>query len=137
MQSQHGDRPLYKGPIHFDATLYFKIPKTRKDLKEGDFHFYKPDVDNVIKFLLDVCNFDILFHDDCTVSIITCKKVYSHDPRVEFTIEELDNDAAKKTYNTERSPYYKKATPGRNWKPKHKEEDYEPDGCGYKISELV
>ena len=90
LKNQHGDRKLYKGPIRVDAIFYFHIPKTHKDTKPGYYHVFKPDVDNLCKMILDVGN-STLFHDDCIVSEITCKKVYGDPPRTEFTIYQLEN----------------------------------------------
>jgi len=89
LQNQHGDRRYYQGPLHVDATFYFKIPKTRvKNLHEDDWMVSKPDTDNLLKFLLDIGN-HILWHDDATVVSISTRKRYSKDPRTEFTITEI------------------------------------------------
>jgi len=90
IKSQHGDRPLYSGPLHMDMNFYFPVKKTRHDINEGDYHFYKPDLDNLVKMVLDICQFVIFKNDDSRVSEITCKKMYTYEhPRTEFTVYEL------------------------------------------------
>ena len=96
---QHGDRPLYSGPLHLDVTFYMRMPigmlKKTKD-NVGKFHVYKPDLDNLIKMVGDIATIDpysedasILLKDDCIFASITAKKVYDLIPRTVFTITEL------------------------------------------------
>lgn len=96
---QRGDNPLITGPCHLDVVFYLRIPKlsvSKMQALEGKYHVYKPDTDNLVKFILDVCcmqDFDdnqgILLKDDCIVSSIHAKKLYSVTPRTVFTITEL------------------------------------------------
>jgi len=89
LQNQHGTRELYQGPLKLTATFHFRIKKSNKKVKPGDPHFYKPDLDNVIKFLCDIAN-GILFHDDSRVSEIIANKVWTDgDGYTTFTIEEI------------------------------------------------
>lgn len=98
MSSQHGTLPKYTKPLHIEAMFYFPIPNYLKaptnpnskkpHKKEGMPVPIKPDLDNCIKFILDACN-KVLWDDDCIVCSITMKKVYSKNPRTEFTITEL------------------------------------------------
>jgi Holliday junction resolvase RusA-like endonuclease len=48
----------------------------------------KPDLDNLIKSILDPLN-GVFWKDDSQVCAITALKVYSDKPRVEVTIDEL------------------------------------------------
>jgi len=96
---QHGDRPLYEGPLHLDVTFYMRMPKgmLKKTAENtGKYHVYKPDLDNCIKLIGDIASIDIygeidgvLLKDDCTIASITAKKVYDINPRTVFTITEL------------------------------------------------
>jgi len=92
VSAQHGSLPLFVGPLHLDVIFYFDIKKValskRESLHEG-YHIRVPDTDNCIKYLLDCCN-TILYADDCIISQITAKKLYSDIPRTEFTIYELE-----------------------------------------------
>ena len=52
-------------------------------------HTKKPDIDNLIKFVLD-CSNRILWRDDCQVIEITSFKVYSENPRTEITWGDIE-----------------------------------------------
>jgi Holliday junction resolvase RusA-like endonuclease len=81
-------RPFYKGPLHLNVTFFMKMFKTGKQ-RPGQYHVFKPDTDNMIKFICDICN-NLLFHDDSQISSISARKVYSRKERTEFSIIELD-----------------------------------------------
>lgn len=97
---QHGDRPLYSGACHLDATFYMKMPKgmIKKTAENtGKYHIYKPDLDNLIKMIGDIATIHpyndeefVLLKDDCTIASISAKKVYDIQPRTIFTIRELN-----------------------------------------------
>jgi Holliday junction resolvase RusA-like endonuclease len=90
IQNQHVGG-LYAGPLLFDITFYFPMPvslKKKWDTMRGKEHYYRPDLDNLIKYYLDTCN-KLLFEDDCLISEIHARKVYDDMGRVEFTIKEI------------------------------------------------
>ena len=87
----HGNNPPYTGPLSLDITFYMKLPLSKRDRKAltiQDFHIFKPDIDNLIKFVCDACT-GVLFTDDCIVSTIIATKRYDSEPRTEFTIRSL------------------------------------------------
>lgn len=91
LQNQHNSAPFLTGPLHLYVTFYMQIPtslslKKKQNLNKSP-HLIKPDLDNLIKFVNDVCN-DILFADDAIVASITARKVYDSKPRTEFYFEE-------------------------------------------------
>ena len=73
---------LLTGPLHVDIKFYMKH-KT----KQG-WHAVRPDLDNMVKFYLDV-SIGTIYEDDKQVVKITAEKVYDKEPRTEITIEEL------------------------------------------------
>ncbi len=87
LQRQHGERPLYTGPLKFDITFFMRLSNQLKK-KPPYYHIFKPDSSNMIKMYEDVCT-GILYHDDCLIAAISAQKVYDLNPRVEFTITEL------------------------------------------------
>jgi Holliday junction resolvase RusA-like endonuclease len=95
LERQHNDRPFYKGPLALYATFFLPIPKSlsvkNQNLLNNTYRYNKPDLDNVLKFLLDLSS-DILFQDDAQVAVCSIKKIYSKEPRTEFFIEELKKD---------------------------------------------
>jgi Holliday junction resolvase RusA-like endonuclease len=90
LQSQHNNEPLFEAnPLELLVTFYLEIPKTRAaKVSEEAWHYYRADLDNLVKFVCDCAN-RIIFRDDSLVCSIIAKKVYSSKPRTEFTIREL------------------------------------------------
>lgn len=73
----------------FDITINFfcyRSPKqcklSEEELKKVP-HTQKPDLDNMIKYILD-CGNGILWHDDAEIYKITAAKIWSKTPRTEI-----------------------------------------------------
>lgn len=85
---------LTEAPLKIDATFYIKPPKyiySKKKLREKleaeeIFCGKKPDIDNYLKALLDSMT-GIVFKDDGQVVECRARKLYSLNPRIDFTIE--------------------------------------------------
>ena len=82
-------------PLEVNCVFYFDIPKSRQNCKnkkmlliENDLQFGKPDVDNLIKFILDISN-RIIYKDDAQVQKVVAEKRYSKYPRTEFIVKTL------------------------------------------------
>lgn len=83
--------------IHSEAELkimcYFPVPKSvSKKAKENMLlgvvrHTKKPDLDNIIKAVLDGLN-KVAFDDDKQVVRLIAEKSYSEQPRIEIEINE-------------------------------------------------
>ena len=86
---QHANQPYFTGPLAIVATFYLPIPKGQSKKLNGKYHIYKPDIDNLEKFLLDSAQ-SIIFGDDCIVSVISATKQYDSNPRTVFTVTELE-----------------------------------------------
>jgi Holliday junction resolvase RusA-like endonuclease len=87
LQALHGDKPLFSGPIAFDAIFYFQTPK-RSKTKTGTYYAGRPDADNLLKFYADISN-GIIFKDDSQIVRLSAIKVYDETPRTIFTITPL------------------------------------------------
>lgn len=92
--------PFEKGiALKLDVIFYMKIPKTLSNVKKHRFKLEsdswlvskKPDLDNLLKAVLDALN-GIAYPDDNQVSEISMKKVYSFKPRIEIEIKECKHD---------------------------------------------
>jgi Holliday junction resolvase RusA-like endonuclease len=87
---QHGSDPIFKTAISIDITFHMKKPFRDKKTSKI-YHHTKPDLDNLIKLLLDaIVATKTIMTDDNIVSIINAQKIFSADPRTEFTIRELE-----------------------------------------------
>ena len=86
---------IHKGGVSMFITFHMKRPKNHyrtgkhsNFLKEGSpyEHTKKPDIDNMLKFLMDCCT-GILFKDDSQVNHLSVMKAYTKEkPRTEFDI---------------------------------------------------
>lgn len=87
---QHGDDPLFSGPLHMYVTFYMAIPQSvtakKRDAMIGRPHTFKADLDNLLKMVCDYCN-KVIYNDDCIIASITAKKIYDVNPRTEFTLK--------------------------------------------------
>lgn len=86
IRQQHGERSKYVGPLQIDIEFVFYH---KANLSH---HSSRPDVDNTIKYILDVCQLDeLLFVDDCQVAIVTARKTYGPVAQTKFKIRELND----------------------------------------------
>lgn len=86
LRFQQKDKSLLEGPLHLSITFYMPIPKkfTRKM-----WHINRPDLDNMVKFYVDVA-IGILYEDDKQIAKITACKVYDINARTEFSLTKLE-----------------------------------------------
>lgn len=97
---QHGLEPMFTQPLHLDAVFYMEKPfkhrtkltekgKPNKQYKEdGAAHSSYPDLDNLVKFLCDVCN-GVILKNDKIIWSMNIRKEYDNRPRTEFTLTEV------------------------------------------------
>lgn len=88
LESQFRGYEPFEGPCSLSLQFYMPIKKSHW-VNEESFHFYRPDVDNLCKWIMDIAN-GILYKDDCCISVIDARKLYSWSPKTVITIRELD-----------------------------------------------
>ncbi len=82
-----------KGAIKAEIKVYMSIPKSvskkkREEMIEGKIRpTKKPDVDNIIKIILDSLN-GLAYDDDKQIVDCSISKWYGENPRVEVILEE-------------------------------------------------
>lgn len=78
LMSQCKHKP-YSSSLLMELEFIFEVPKSLSQKKRlellGKAHIIKPDLDNLIKFVLDIGT-GILYTDDKVISEIKAKKVY-------------------------------------------------------------
>lgn len=84
IKSQYSGKPL-SGALSCSIIFYMPTPKSRKG---EHWHCIRPDIDNLEKFIFDCLN-GIVWIDDCQVSEVYKRKIYSDNPRTEITIDKL------------------------------------------------
>lgn len=79
-----------KKAIIVELVFYISLPKSLSKKKRSEMigkpHLQKPDLDNLIKNVLDRCN-GVLWSDDDCVCEIKAKKVWAEKGKIEMTID--------------------------------------------------
>ena len=85
-------KPL-EGRLAVNIKAIFSIPKSTKKadkdkmLENTISPTKKPDIDNIVKIILDAMN-KFAFKDDTQITKLSVEKVYGNEEKVEVTIEE-------------------------------------------------
>lgn len=88
--AQQIENPI-EDPLKVEITFYMTIPKSTSKKKKKQMlnyeiaHTKKPDIDNLLKFILDALN-TVAFRDDSQIWSVIAEKVYSEDPRTEIIL---------------------------------------------------
>jgi len=76
----------FECPLHVEMDFHFTRPKSVKRL----FHTVKPDVDNLVKFVLDNGN-GVVWIDDKQIVKITARKCYDKEAKTVIRVREADD----------------------------------------------
>ena len=84
---------LLCGPISLDIKFFIQLPKSNASRRNKiDQHTQRPDIDNLLKFILDVMS-GLVYADDAYIYKILCSKHFSDFPRTEVIAkEDIPND---------------------------------------------
>jgi Holliday junction resolvase RusA-like endonuclease len=87
LKIQHGSAPKWTGPIHMDIHFCMHNAGSKKQQLKKEFlnHAKRPDLSNLIKFIEDAAQ-GILWDDDCIISVITARKLYTKAEGNPFTV---------------------------------------------------
>jgi Holliday junction resolvase RusA-like endonuclease len=86
---QHDDMPMLTGPQHLFADFFMPLSIHKPIRLEGTYCECRPDLDNLVKLLCDICTGVLYADDNLVVRISTCKR-YSRNPRTEFYFERAE-----------------------------------------------
>lgn len=87
-----------EGPLRINLIFNIYIPKSASKKKQLEMEegvlkpTKKPDLDNLVKFILD-CSNGILFHDDSHILEITASKRYSKAPSTILHVETIEQNS--------------------------------------------
>lgn len=89
LKIQHEGKKKFAQPVHLDVEFVFPFPK-RFSKKQKDFWNGKPydnriDLDNLIKYVADIC-IGILYDDDKIITSISAKKIVKEHAYTRFMI---------------------------------------------------
>ncbi|GAA0491114.1 RusA family crossover junction endodeoxyribonuclease [Salinibacillus aidingensis] len=97
--SQHAPKNLILGPVSVSIKIYRQIPKSMskklRKLSLDEIHrpTKKPDCSNIAKGIEDALN-GVIYKDDSQIVELQVSKYYSEKPRVEVTIQEIDQEVS-------------------------------------------
>lgn len=92
------NQPKYMNPdeaLGLQMNVYMQMPKSatkkkHQEMLEGIIKpTKKPDIDNILKSVLDSLN-QVAFYDDTQIISIKVNKYYAEEPRLEITIFSLE-----------------------------------------------
>ena len=89
--------PLLEGSLHLDVKFYLTIPRSysakKREASKGQPYLSVPDLDNMVKYIQDVCN-GVCYHDDAQITRISAIKCFDDGkgPRTEFTLLTANGD---------------------------------------------
>lgn len=81
---------MLNGPLILEVIFFMPASKAKR--RHGRPHYYRPDLDNLIKYICDVCN-KAVFNDDCVIFKIIASKFYDDKPRTVFTLTEVQDES--------------------------------------------
>lgn len=87
IEGQHGERPLYKGPLELCIKFYLR-PTRPKSALIGQFHTNAPKICDLLEVLNDACK-GILYENECMISRIVTEKKWDSVERTEFYLKQL------------------------------------------------
>lgn len=92
IKSQHFGLPLIDYPVHIDIIFVFAFPKSfnkkAQDFWKDKPYHSRPDVDNLIKWILDVCN-KVVYNDDAVVTSVSARKIYGPESMTVFSFQRI------------------------------------------------
>lgn len=74
--------------LEFGMQIPESLPKKAKDRLEGAYHCKRPDIDNLVKFVLD-CMISTVYDDDSIIYSISAVKHYASQPYVQITVSKV------------------------------------------------
>lgn len=86
-----GHRPTQPldGPLAMSVLWVFQRPKAMKDTGSLAFHTKRPDLDNLLKGVLDALEPAGWVTDDARICRFTCTKFYGSEPYLQLRVEVL------------------------------------------------
>lgn len=91
-------------PVAVEIRAYYEIPQSdskrqrERKLSGTIMPCKKPDIDNVVKAVLDAIN-GIAYEDDAQVVMISASKAYSERPRVDMCVSDVMREENKNAGN--------------------------------------
>ena len=87
----------FSGALGVALQFGMPIPKSISKKKRAELKYVskKPDIDNLVKAVLDAINQVGIWEDDSQIAVLETSKTYSEEPGCTILIEELENGIGK------------------------------------------
>ncbi len=99
LKKQHHPQPPLEVPLLATITFFMPLAKylrePGRDRLRGKYNPKRPDLDNMIKYILDAAN-GILYTDDSLIVQISGKKIWADVGKTELILEQADEIEASK-----------------------------------------
>lgn len=96
-QHNHEHEELWEGPIHVNITFFMPMASSMSQNKKrsliGTYHFSRPDLDNLIKFVKDAAT-GIIYADDAIIASLNARKIYSSNPYTKIVVRQLEVESS-------------------------------------------
>ena len=95
MRERLQDMPIPDGSLHVDLLFIVKRPKAMKTPPERVLHSKRPDLDNMVKSVLDA----LPIEDDARIVSLSARKYYAaagEDPQIELHVMSCDEKKSLK-----------------------------------------
>jgi Holliday junction resolvase RusA-like endonuclease len=89
MRERLQDMPIPEGSLHVDLLFIVKRPKAMRTPHERVLHSKRPDLDNMVKAVLDA----LPIEDDARIVSLSARKYYAaagEDPQIELHVMSCD-----------------------------------------------
>ncbi len=83
------------GMLRMHVRAYFQIPRSKSKKVQEQMHtnairpIKRPDIDNIVKSVSDALN-KVAYTDDSQIVEVVAGKYYSHNPRIEIALEQIE-----------------------------------------------
>lgn len=74
--------------LDFGMQIPASLPKKARDRLVGAYHCKRPDIDNLVKFVLD-CMISTVYDDDSIIYSMSAVKHYASQPYVQITVSKV------------------------------------------------
>ena len=92
VKKQYGNQQLHTDALHLDIVYVFPLAKSHAKAKYqaliGKPHTAKGDIDNYLKFTMDLVH-GIVYNDDAVVASINAKKIWGVEGKTVFSFKKI------------------------------------------------
>lgn len=104
-------KKAFTDPLSLEVFFYMSFPHSMSPKKRDELaltpHFKRPDIDNLLKWVLDVGN-GVIWEDDALIHHVVTLKAYDHEARTEIRVHKTLPKGIDEEWDEEREESVKK-----------------------------